>query len=726
MSTSTQMAVMPAQSQFQIADKLESFGWRLKNLAYGQIAKRQMIEDRWLADLEQQMGRYDRETLDKLAKAGGSQAFVNVTAELLAKQEARIVDILFPTDDENWGIQPTPVPKLMKMANSDDVAGMDDQGQPIKAADMATEAMEEATEASKAMSKEIDDQFTECHYPKTARMMIHDTLLFGSGVLKAPVVVENKKKKWAKLSGAVYEIKIETELKPAVERVKIWDWFPDMSAQNLDDCEFIFERRYVTKSQLIALSKRPGYMADQLRKVIKQSPGTTHATNGQYVARLRELSGVQSNLTDNRYELWEYHGPVSAEELRSAGVQVEDDPLEQHEVVVTFINDVVVKADVNPSETGERPYSLFTYQPDDSSIFGFGIPFITRQYQRIVNAAWRMVLDNAALSTGGQVIVNRELVMPSDGAWDLKAKKIWWLLDVEKSVRDVFALFEIPSHQKELMEIFERALQMAKDVIGLNDLSSGNTSDQDPETALATSMLLNAALATVRTIVKSFDDNVTKPIVTRFYDYNMQNSKDESIKGDFQIDARGSSTLLVKESQAIALQGLMKISEVEPYASMTKHAELYRKTVQSQHISPDDIVKSDAELKSDQATQTPAQKMQEAELQELLKKIALIDAQIEQTKSATTGSRIKSQYEATETAIQIAVNPAIVPIADSLLESAGEPDENGAPMAVAPQAPMPGVVNTDPNPHTHPSEVQPPAQIGSPATGGLSGFNGGQ
>lgn len=51
---------------------IQALGWRLTRLAQEQIGIRQQTEDRWLSDLEQYMGHYDAETLERLKKSGGS------------------------------------------------------------------------------------------------------------------------------------------------------------------------------------------------------------------------------------------------------------------------------------------------------------------------------------------------------------------------------------------------------------------------------------------------------------------------------------------------------------------------------------------------------------------------------------------------------------------------------------------------------------------------------
>ena len=85
-----------------------------------------------------------------------------------------------------------------------------------------------------------------------------------------------------------------------------------------------------------------------------------------------------------------------------------------------FANDRVIKVSLNPMDSDERPYSVFNWEKDESSVFGFGVPYLMRNPQRVINAAWRMMMDNAGLSVADQLVINKELLSPADGSWTPK------------------------------------------------------------------------------------------------------------------------------------------------------------------------------------------------------------------------------------------------------------------------------------------------------------------
>ena len=56
-------------------------------------------------------------------------------------------------------------------------------------------------------------------------------------------------------------------------------------------------------------------------------------------------------------------------------------------------------------------------EKDDSSVFGFGVPYLIAG--REIIAAWRMMMDNSAMSVADQILVNPDIVEPADKKWSM-------------------------------------------------------------------------------------------------------------------------------------------------------------------------------------------------------------------------------------------------------------------------------------------------------------------
>lgn len=117
-----------------------------------------------------------------------------------------------------------------------------------------------------------------------------------------------------------------------------------------------------------------------------------------------------------------------------------------------------------------------------------------------------------------------------------------------------------------------------------------------PDTVGGMQMLMNSANVVLRRLVKQFDDMVTKPHVRRYYDYNMLYNENEEIKGDFTIDARGSSALLVRDIQNQAFLNLLAAGANPIYGKYLDTQKLFEKALQAQHIDPKDVFKPEEEI----------------------------------------------------------------------------------------------------------------------------------
>ena len=85
---------------------------RLERQVRDCVRQRQPIEERWIRNIRQYLGLYDPARLAEFVAADQSTAFVNLTRHKTNSWSARISDLLFPTDNKNWGITATPIPQL--------------------------------------------------------------------------------------------------------------------------------------------------------------------------------------------------------------------------------------------------------------------------------------------------------------------------------------------------------------------------------------------------------------------------------------------------------------------------------------------------------------------------------------------------------------------------------------------------------------------------------------
>lgn len=554
----------------------------------------------------------------KEAKPTRSTVFVGITRQKTNAAEARLGDILLPTDDRNWGIKPTPDPegsrakedngvlvdpatgRAVLVDENGAVTADPERGRPLTKKEVAYAAEQAAKRAAEAMTRKIEDQFVECDYNSELRKMIHDAAVMGTGVIKGPIVRKHSRRVWREKSepdpatGQVVKVQVLEVVDattPASFRVDprlVWE--DPACGDNVQDGQGVFELDRLTAKRVRLLAKQPGYLKDQLLRVIEEGP-----KKHSLVADIPQHKDKDDSEDSSLYYHWVYTGELRREDLEIAGVEVGDDELEVISGVVELINDTVVRAYLNPLESGELPYDFYPWEKVAGSVRGYGMPYLMRAEQSVTNAAWRQMMDNSGVTAGPQIIVNKKLVRPADGNWSLRPFKFWDLQDDTVDPRLAFTAVEFNSHQAELAGIIELAQKLGDQGSGQPMLMTGEQGSA-PETVGGMQLLMNNANVVLRRLVKQFDDYVTKPHVRRYYDYNMAYVEDEDIKGDFQIDARGSSALLVRDIQNQAYTQLLAAAANPIYTPLIDPKKLFEKALQAQHIDPKDVLLPDDQI----------------------------------------------------------------------------------------------------------------------------------
>jgi hypothetical protein len=613
---------------------------RLSGLAQEMESAKRQIEERWFVDLAQFHGVYDDATRAKIDAAGGSKLFANQTRPKTTAWAARFGDMLFPTDDKNWGIMPTPVPSLaggdasiraMKMARAaNDAEQAGDPQQAQQAVDAGQQAgqqhkqqqaeKDEADEKCQQMDKLIDDQLTECNYNIRSRESIMDACKLGTGIMKGPVLGIKTRRSWMTRmiqSTKMWGIKDAEDPRPGYVRVDPWNFFPDSAATTVEDAEFTFERHLPNKRELAKWRKKPGFIKENIDAMLRLDP---RGNMPDYLNRLRTITGTDNIALDKNYKVWEYHGGISTEEMVALCQAQDDQQLEQIvtqmggedvQVILWFSDEgMLLRYGLHPLESGDTLYSVFNFDKDETSMWGNGVPYLMRDPQQAFSAAWRMMMDNGALSSGPQIIINKDKIVPENGDWKLAPRKVWVrTADSLQNQQPDFEVKDIQCNINDLQSILTIGKGFIDDETLLPPIAYGESGSHITKTAQGISMLMNAVNVIFRFVVKNWDDQMTVPNIQRLYDWNMQFSNDEQVKGDFDVQARGSSVLLVREIQSQNLMTLAANFSAHPiFGPMLKMIPLFRKLVASFLINPDEVVKDEDTYIKDLKAQADAAK----------------------------------------------------------------------------------------------------------------------
>lgn len=667
--------VSDADAQAELAkqgERLQQFGAVLtaQREAWVRARANEGVDSRWIEDLDQFNGK-DAVNLaaanmmvsveqgfpvtTRQAHANRSTVFVQVTRQKTNAAVARLGDILLPTEDRNFSVQPTPLPMMPSWVRTQlppvvvpPVAapsggqggnaqggpaptgmgsmpgvpmgaaapqapqpgqamppGMPPQAPADPAKQMQAEQHARESEARRraaAMQTKIADCLDQADYNAQCRKVLHDAGVFGTGVLKGPVVLSTTRRAW-KRDPAGWTLEVNTTLAPASYRVDPRNVFPDPAAVNsVQEGRGIFEVQQLTPKQVRDLAQQPGYLRKELLEVLEEGPRTSRD-----IRPLHDQSRQKRDLSSQEvFDHWTYWGDIPREDLEAAGVEIEGDDLTSLSACVEMINGRVVRAYLNPLPGGALPYDFFQWEVNPASLWGFGVPYLMRSQQRVINSAWRMILDNAGVSAGPQIVIKPGVITPADQQWTLTSRKIWYASEDVDDVSKAFATFEFNTHQAELQAIIEMAEKLSDAETAVPQLAQGEKGSS-PETLGGMQMLMQSANVVLKRLVKQYDDTITKPHVRRYYDYLMEYDPDPQIKGDFSVVALGSSSLVVRDIQNQALMQLLQLASNPIYAPLVNSQKLFKKVLEAQHVDPNDVMNSEAEIEQIKRAQAEAQ-----------------------------------------------------------------------------------------------------------------------
>jgi hypothetical protein len=579
-----------------VYERLDAIGMHLSSSRSSAIEGREQtgIEDEWLEDEEYYEG-IDEANRSELkawrSKPLGSQAspedddddavsstiFLNITRSYCDAVAARIGDMLMSVDEPMFKIKPTPKAELLGLAKGKMSHGIDTAikeasgGNPEREAQLKAQAVSDAanivataTEAARKVQEQISDWHAESAYASENRRLIEDAAKVGTGVLKGPIPA-----KTTKMVFKDGKIEMVEEIKPVSIRILYRNFYPDPAAgEDIHRGDFTWERDDITRSGLQRLIGVPGYIESQIKKIMCEGP--MQAEKGFNVESDHPGLRMSDDAKKSLFEIWYYYGSMKLRDLMAieyASKKIEpedyeDKDLEEYaHVQVTMVNNRVIKATISHLSTGAFPYDLMVWQRRMGLPWGMGVARQLRPAQRIIVGAMRHMMDNAGIAGGPMLYLDTNIVQPADGIIECKPWKVFIGADDYQpgstGVHEAIKFIKAPMVQEELQRIIELGLKLAEDITGLPLIMQGQTSQATPKTLGGTVIQNNNASTVLRRVIKMYDSLVTEPHIRRYYNHILEYSDDDSMKGEFNIVALGSSSLIERDmaSEAMAQLG---------------------------------------------------------------------------------------------------------------------------------------------------------------------------
>ena len=599
---------------------------------YDAIAARDSDEERWLIAYQNYRGLYEKNV--RFRESEKSRVFVKVTKTKVLAAFGQLVDVIFGANKFPIGISETKMPEgassmsyvdsealnpgietsSSQMSDNPFDVGYEGDGKVLKAGATfgsgkfdtvpVEKKLEEslvdganpnpqvfqvspAQEAARRMEKLIHDQIEESNGSSEIRNALFESSLFGTGIIKGPFNFNKRLNKWNQDGEGNRNYSPIDVRVPRIEFVSIWDFFPDPSATNMDECEYVFHRHKMNRTKLRSLAKMPYFDKDAIREALNIGPNYQRQ---DYETALEDDSRSEDYGAD-QYEVIEYWGVMDAEYARQVGMEIDEsvDDLDEVQINAWICNGQLLRTVINPFTPFRLPYHAFPYERNPYSFFGIGVAENMDDSQKIMNGHARMAIDNLALS-GSLVFDVDETALVGGQTMEIYPGKIF-RRQAGVPGQAINGL-KFPNTSTENMMMFDKFRQLADEQTGIPSYSHGMTGVQSmTRTASGMSMLLGAASLNIKTVIKNLDDFLLKPVGEAYFQWNMQFLDSRlDVEGDLEVKATGTNSLMQKEVRSQRLTTFLQTIQNPAVAPFIKVNKLISELAISLDLDPDELM----------------------------------------------------------------------------------------------------------------------------------------
>lgn len=537
---------------------------------------RTLVEHLLLKCLRLRKGEYSPE---EIVLMGQIRVFINATSTKCRAGEAWLDDVLASTREAPWTITPTPIQnvptyirdEIVEIIKKQVIAGGGDpektdtyireQAKELKT--ISTGLLEtKAQTAADGMSKLIQDQLHDANFADEFSKFRSDLLTYPYAVLKGPVVRNKKQLAWVNNTPQVEDAAVL-----CVERVNPFDFYWSPGSEKVEDGYVIQVMRMQKKAlhACIGLS----YFSEKKLRLALETYSEGHRVDTALQASREQLEQTTTTtlLNVDTIDVLDYWGSISGKDLKEWGVTGELDELKDYEVNVWVVDNICIRAVMNPDPMGKRPFYVSSYEKVPGQFVGRSPPMLMEPHQDIINSSYRGLKRNMGLASGPFAEVDQSRLGDGQAPEEITPGMIKLITpDLTGGGQAVYRFHNIESHASELLAVINNEVRACDDATGIPAYSYGNASTSGAgRTVGGLAMLMGNASKGIKKVIGHIERDILEPLIQAMYNYNMQFSDDETIKVDAQIVARGPTGIIMRE--AGIQKRLEALNLLQPYVA---------------------------------------------------------------------------------------------------------------------------------------------------------------
>lgn len=554
---------------------------------------RRPYEEMWIECWYNYLAKYQQSTAwrpQTEGQEGNSRIFIKATTLKCNTAHAKIMDMAFPTS----GGEEIPFSIIPIRSTMHDVMGTTEQ---------------ELKDQAEALKQRIRDHHRDIELVENIDNGTLEMAILGTAVLKGPIIEFRKIKSFnprmvfglpiTNFDPSInpFEIKTDEVPLPVWRHIPLWSYYCDPRAESNRKGigEIHFDR--LLPSEFMALRSVGGYKKEAIERISRECAKLSAGSDEDFkYVQLGDNYTGENGEKDNRIGVIEFWGLVKAGDLRAEGETVSEEIADDEliEALVALAGDgTVIKSCVNPM--GRRVFNVCPYKKIPHSIYGHGVAWAMRDSQKMINSAYRMIIDNKALTGPGMLAVNLDRIN-TKRTKDMKIypKKVWFVkgnVDPKQAI-DLIKFNDVTRELRDLAMDFDR---FSDEETGIPKFETGQQASFLNKTASGMSMLMRRTDVNIRPVIKNIDDFWIEPIVEAEAEWFMEMDPDPKIKVPHKVKATGTSTLIANEIKMENYAKFMQITANPSDAMFVNRPQAIKNWARM--LDATDIMRTDEEIK---------------------------------------------------------------------------------------------------------------------------------
>ncbi|MDE2101925.1 MAG: hemophilus-specific protein [Patescibacteria group bacterium] len=512
-------------------------------------------------------GQYSPEQLQAIRQYGGSEVYARVIAMKCRGASSLLRDV-FLGGERAWGIDPDPNPQIppevmnaIGVLVQSELASAHAAGQPPDAnaiRDRVAQLTEAARQAAKKKAADqakiaedkVEEILQEGGFYNALDEFLTDLPLFPYACIKGPSVRLRTRVTWQ--NGKAISTDEPRLIWTRVSPFDIY-WTPGVS--DVADANVI-ERSRLTRGEINDLLDLPGYNVAEVRAVLDEYGRGGLDDNWDLTDSERAVQENRENPRLNRSGLiscLEFQGYAQGRLLLEAGMDPSliPDDLRDYYVQAWLIGRHVVKVQLAPSPRKRHQYYLTSFEKVPGTPVGNALPDILSDIQNVCNATLRALVNNLAIASGPQVVINDDRLAEGETGEQLYPWKRWHMRSdpFGNNVAPPVEFFQPTANSQEFLGVYSAFSELADELSAIPRYMTGAQAGAVGRTASGLSMLMSNSSKILQTVAANIDRDVVKGILQGLFDMILLTDTTGLLTGEENIRVRGVNVAMQKETQ---------------------------------------------------------------------------------------------------------------------------------------------------------------------------------